>query len=237
MFEKNRIDVKSGIKTQRHTLGVSWSRYIAILFCIALLSACSSFVETRVSAFHELNEPLEGVTFVLIPSKDQKGSLEFQSYAKLMKAELTKRGMVEAPFEQARYAVVASYGIDDGKQVASSYPIFGQTGGGSSYTSGTVSSYGTMATYSGTTRSSPTYGVVGSGTSTDVVFVRYLNMTMMNIAKSSGDNIQKVYEGKAVSSGSSGQMAPVMPAMMRSLFEDFPGKSGASRTVRQPFDK
>jgi len=145
--------------------------------------------------------------------------------------------MIEAPFDKAKYAIFMFYGIDDGKQVVSSYPIFGQTGTSSSYTTGTITSYGNTASYSGTTYQTPTYGVVGSGTRTDTVFTRYLNIDIIDIAKSGDGKVQKVYEGKAVSSGSSGQLAPVMPAIVRSVFEDFPGKTGTSRTSRQPFEK
>lgn len=212
-------------------------RTIVFAFLFALLGGCATFVETSVSAFHELNQPLSGVTYALVPTKEQDGSLEFQSYAKLVKAELSKRGMTEAPFDQAKYAIFMFYGIDDGKEVVSSYPIFGQTGTSSSYTTGTVTSYGNSASYSGTTYNTPTYGVVGSGVSSDTIFKRYLNIDIIDISKSGGGKVQKVYEGRAISSGSSDQLAPVMPAIVRSVFEDFPGKSGASRTSRQPFEK
>ncbi|MDR2239508.1 MAG: DUF4136 domain-containing protein [Zoogloeaceae bacterium] len=212
-------------------------RNIVLALVFGLLSGCASFVETKVSTFHELEPSLSGVTYALAPLKEQESSLEFQSYAKLVKAELEKRGMTEAPFNQAKYAIFIFYGIDDGKEIISSYPIFGQTGTRSSYTTGTVTSYGNMATYSGTTHKTPTYGVVGSGTSSNTVFTRYLNIDIIDIAKSGNGKVKKVYEGKATSSGSSSQLAPVMPAIVKSVFEDFPGKSGASRTSRQPFEK
>ncbi len=209
-------------------------RNTVLVLLFALLGGCAT-VETRVSAFHELEQPLSGVTYALIPTNEQEGSLEFQSYAKLVKSELGKRGMTETTFDQAKYAIYMLYGIDDGKQVVASYPIFGQIGTSRSYTTGTVTSYGNTASYSGTTYNTPTYGVVGSGARTDTVFKRYLNIDIIDIAKSGNGKVQKVYEGKAISSGSSGQLAPVMPAIVRSVFEDFPGKSGASRTVQQPF--
>jgi Domain of unknown function (DUF4136) len=212
-------------------------RNILLALVFALLAGCASFVETQVSAFHELEPSLSGVTYALVPSKEQEGSLEFQSYAKLVKVELKKRGMMEAPFNQAKYAIFMFYGIDNGKEVISSYPIIGQTGTSSSYTTGTVTSYGNMATYSGTTYKTPTYGVVGSGTSSDTVFARYLNIDIIDIANSGNGKVKKVYEGKAISSGSSGQLAPVMPAIVKSVFEDFPGKSGVSRTSQQPLQK
>lgn len=212
-------------------------RIIVLALLFALLSGCAMVVETKVSAFHELEQPLSGVTYALVPTKEQEGSLEFQSYAKIVKSELEKRGLTEAPFNQAKYAIFMFYGISDGKQVVSSYPIFGQTGTSSAYTTGTVTAYGNTASYSGTTYKTPTYGVVGSGTSTDTIFTRYLNIDIIDIAKSGDGKVQKVYEGKANSSGSSGQLAPVMPAIIRSVFEDSPGKSGASRTNRQPLEK
>jgi len=217
-------------------------RNILITLVFALLAGCASFdeprfVETKVTAFHELEPSLSGVTYALVPSKEQEGSLEFQSYAKLVKVELEKRGMTEAPFDQAKYAIFMTYGIDNGKEVISSYPIFGKTGTSSSYTTGTVTSYGNMARYSGTTYNTPTYGVVGWGTRSDTVFTRYLNIDIIDIAKSGNGKVKKVYEGKAISSGSSGQLAPVMPAIVKSVFEDFPGKSGASRTSLQPFQE
>ena len=212
-------------------------RNIISALVFALFVGCASFIETKVSAFHELEPSLSGVTYALVPTMEQEGSLEFQSYAKLVKVELKKRGMTEAPFNQAKYAIFMFYGIDNGKEVISSYPIFGQTGTSSSYTTGTVTSYGNMATYSGTTHNTPTYGVVGSGTSSDTIFTRYLNIDIIDITNSGNGKEKKVYEGKAISSGSSGQLAPVMPAIVKSVFEDFPGKSGVSRTSQQPLQK
>lgn len=212
-------------------------RNIVFVLLFVLLGGCATFVETRVSAFHELEQSLSGVTYALVSTNAQEGSLEFQSYAKLVKSELGKRGMTEAPFDQAKYAVFMLYGIDDGKQVMSSYPIFGQTGNGSSYTTGAVTSYGNTTSYSGTTYKTPTYGIVGAGARADTIFTRYLNIDIIDIAKSGNGKVQKVYEGRGISSGSSGQIAPVMPAIVRSVFEDFPGKSGASRISRQPLKK
>lgn len=209
-------------------------RNIVFSLLLFLLGGCAT-VETTVSAFHELEQPLSGLTYAVVPTKEQESSLEFKSYAKLVKSELEKRGMTETPFDRAKYAIFMFYGIDDGKEVVSTYPIFGQTGTSSSYTTGIVTSYGNTASYSGTTYKTPTYGVVGSGASTGTVFKRYLNIDIVDIAKSVNDKVQKVYEGKAISSGSSGQLAPVMPAIVRSVFEDFPGKNGVSRKSFQSF--
>jgi hypothetical protein len=40
-----------------------------------------------------------------------------------------------------------------------------------------------------------------------------------------------VFEGRAVSTGLNGAIEPVMPYMLDAVFQDFPGKSGNTRTV------
>lgn len=206
-------------------------------FVALLVQGCAGMVETKVTAFHDMVQPIAGITYAIVPSKEQEGSLEFQAYSKLVKAELDKRGMAEAPFEQAKYAVFMLYGIDDGKQVVESYPIFGQTGTSGARTTGSVNVYGNTATYNATTTYTPTYGIVGSGTRSNTVFKRYLNIDLIDISKSGDGKVHKVYEGKASSKGSSGQLALVMPAIVKSVFEDFPGKNGVVRTVQQPLEK
>jgi hypothetical protein len=42
--------------------------------------------------------------------------------------------------------------------------------------------------------------------------------------------IKKIYEAKVLSRGSSAQLSKVMPSMIKALFEDFPGKSGSTRS-------
>jgi len=206
-------------------------RLLLVAFLALLVQGCASPFETKVTAFHNIAQPLTGITYTIVPSKEQEGNLEFQAYSKLVKAEFDKRGMVEAPFDQAKYAVFMIYGINDGKQVVSSYPIFGQTGTSGAMTTGSVNTYGSTATYNAMTTYTPTYGIVSSGTRSDTVFKRYLNIDLIDISKSGDGKVHKAYEGKASSEGSTGQLASVMPAIVKSVFKDFPGKSGVVRTV------
>ncbi|WP_051258869.1 DUF4136 domain-containing protein [Chitinibacter tainanensis] len=202
-----------------------------------LLTGCGTFVRTNVSVFHELDSSLSGVTYTIVPSNEQKESLEFRSYAKLIKNQLQTRGMSEVPYKEAKYAILMQYGIDNGQEVVSTYPIFGQTGVSSTYTTGSVNVYGNTATYNESTYVTPTFGVVGTGTSSDTVFTRYLNLDIVDIANSGDGKVRKVYEGKAISKGSSSQLAPVMPYMVKSVFEDFPGTSGSTKTIELPLQK
>lgn len=211
-------------------------RLLLLLF-LALLTGCAGLVQSNVAVFHEFPAAPSKVKYAAIPFKDQQGNLEYKSYERLIKEELAKRGFVEVSAEEADVVMFFSYGIDSGKEVVSSYPIFGQTGTSSSYTSGTVTSYGNYATYSGTTYNRPTYGVVGSGVTSDTKFTRFLKVELLESSALAKGDIKKIYEAKVVSSGSNNQVAVVMPTMIRALFEDFPGKSGSTRKSILPLIK
>ena len=110
-----------------------------------------------------------------------------------------------------------------------STPIYGQTGGGTTYTSGTVSTYsGGYGSYSGTSYTMPTYGVVGSSTSSvqSTVYKRQLAIDIVEASSVDADNPSKVYEGRLNSAGSCGAMTEVMDELIEALFIKFPNDSG-----------
>jgi hypothetical protein len=199
-----------------------------------LLSGCISFVQSNISVFHDLPPTGQALKYATLPLKSQEGSLEHKSYEQLIKTELNKRGYVETPVAEADVIVFLDYGIDTGREVVSSYPIIGRTGTSSSYTSGTIQSYGGYTTYSGTTYNTPTYGVVGSGTYSETEYTRFLRLDFVDRVELAAGKVKKRYEAKVVSKGWSSQLAAVMPAMIKALFEDFPGKSGSVRRVSVP---
>lgn len=210
-------------------------RVAFIVFLASLASACTT-VRSHISVFHELDARIVGTTYALVPFKEQEGSLEHKTYEQAVKQELNAKGFKEAPFEQAKVVVFISYGIDTGKRVVTSYPIFGQTGVSSSHTYGTVQSYGSYGTYSGSTTYTPTYGVVGSGVGSRTEYTRILKLDILDKAAATEQKIKKLYEAEVISSGRSGQLAAVLPTMIKALFEDFPGKSVSTRTVDRSTD-
>ncbi len=204
---------------------------LLLIFSLVLVTGCAGVVQSNVVVFHELPTMPTKVKYAAVPFKEQQGSLEHKAYERQIKEELTKRGFVEVPTEEADVVMFFSYGIDNGKEVVWSYPIFGQTGASSSYTTGTVRSYGNYATYSGTIYRTPTYGVIGSGVTSDTEYSRFLKVELLESPALAKGGIKKIYEANVVSSGSSNQIAVVMPTMIRALFEDFPGKSGSTRNT------
>ena len=87
----------------------------------------------------------------MMPLETQKGSIEYQSYANSVTNKLNLRGFrrVNKLFN-ADYAVNIDYGVSGRNEVSGSAPIYGQTGGGTIFHSGTVSGSDGSGTYSGT---------------------------------------------------------------------------------------
>jgi hypothetical protein len=63
----------------------------------------------------------------------------------------------------SQYVAFMTYGIDTGKTTTSVVPLYGQTGGGTSMTTGNISNnFGRTYNFNSTTTQMPTYGVVGA---------------------------------------------------------------------------
>lgn len=206
-------------------------KIVLVAITCAAIAGCAQFIRSQVSVFHEIPEGTRP-TYALLQFKEQEGSLEHKTYESLARQELNSKGFREVPVDQAEVIAFLQYGIDSGREITYSYPIIGQTGTASSYTTGTVQSYGGgYATYSGTTYNTPSYGVVGTGVGSRTEYGRFLRLDFVDRAALVGGKVKKLYEARVVSRGSSGQLSLVMPSMIRALFEEFPGKSGATRTV------
>jgi uncharacterized protein YceK len=207
------------------------------LLVVSILAGCAS-VQSSTSRFHKLPEIGNGESFAFLPTTDQKGGLEYESYCERIESKLIEYGWIPSKnIQTSDYLVFFTYSINGGETVSGSTPIYGQTGGGTSYTSGTVSSYGGSANYSGTTYTAPTFGQVGSVSYNTQVFGRNLDLTIIDEKESSKDNPVKLYEGRVTSHGSSADIAVVLPTMIESLFKDFPGKSGKTKKVAMPLVK
>ena len=205
---------------------------------VLLLAGC---VRSDVTRFHNLPKSGGGKTIVILPSDPaKKGGIEFRTYAQIVAAYFAKNGYVVLPPSNpnADFAAFFDYSIGAGKTGVGSTPIIGQTGGGTTYQSGTItgSTYGGgytsySGTYSGYSYTAPTYGVVGSQTYSYTTYGRMVRLDILDAKKSTKDNPVKVFEGTVKSRGSSGQITVVMPAMIEALFKNFPGESGKSAKI------
>jgi hypothetical protein len=206
------------------------SKLLVITAIGNLVTACS-VLHSNVTAFHTFppKSAISG-TIVIVPGRGISPSLEFQSYAARIYAELAKRGLTEASAPStADFVGVFTYGIDSGRDHIYSTPIYGQTGGGTTFHSGSIYGTGGGASYTGSSYTPATFGVTGSLTETEVLFTRVAELSISRQADS-----KAVWQGRNVSSGSGGEIAQVLPTMIQALLKDFPGQSGKTRFIELP---
>lgn len=198
-----------------------------------LLGACGTYVQTQVTAFHSLPPGVAGKRFVMVPYKDQQDSLEWRSYSDLVASKLESKGFVRAEqLNGADLAVFMVYAIDGGRTSVSAVPMYGQTGGGTTTT--TTGYVGSTPVY-GSTYTPPTYGITGYAPVESTVYGRAVKITILDVPASySQKKGVPVYEATATSAGSNGTLNVVMPAIVDGIFKDWPGPSGATRTVTTP---
>lgn len=196
-----------------------------------LLSGCASAIlESNVTTFHSF--PAVGVpqgTMAIIPAKNIPDGLEFQSYAARISSLLALKGLPPASSANADFIGTLSYGIDSGRTELYSRPVFGQTGGGSTFTTGNVYAGGQSAGYSASSFTPATFGVTGVANETGVAYTRVAELTIKS--RMTG---KIIWQGRNRSSGSSGEIAQVLPTMLDALLKDFPGPSGKTRPVTLP---
>lgn len=201
----------------------------AIVIALAALGvgACGTRVQTDVTTFHTLQSVPAGQTFVMIPLKSQEGSLEYQTYAGMVSGRLARKGLI--PSERVTgtdLAVFMSYAIDDGRTTVSAAPVFGQTGGGTTTT--TTGYIGRTPIY-GTSYTPATYGITGYAPVEDTVYGRAVTVVILDAKRTVAENKNVVvYQATAKSTGSSGNLNVVMPAILNAMFTDWPGKSGTT---------
>lgn len=199
---------------------------LIIMMAAMMLGGCAKYVQTNVSVFHELPKPVPKPTFVILASDEQKQSLEFQTYAKMVGDRLVAHGFSEDR-THPRYGVYLSYGIDGGREVYSTMPVYGHTWVGAYYPfrPARPGLYGGMVMM-------PTYGIVGNETRVDREFGSFLSIDLVDL--STADH--KVYEARVTGTSDVPFLGTVMPALVKSAFEDFPGQSGSTRTARIPLE-
>ena len=177
------------------------------------LSACATYLEANVTRFHQLpGPPAAGTLLTIEPADPEAAGLEFGRYADMVGTHLGAFGY--SPADGAPPAVIArlNYGVtpqgqiveDAGPRVGIGVGGFGGNVGGSVSTS------------------------VGLGENRgETVYARRVSLVLEDATSG-----ERLYEGRAVSVGKSGDLARVMPYLLEALFENFPGTSGTSNEFK-----
>ena len=206
---------------------------------LTLLAACASSFPAQVARFQQLPAPT-GQSFV-IQSKDpgRNGSLEFATYANLVRDRLVAHGYQPATSPQAATLVVnLDYGVSNGRERISSRPGFG-SGFGHGYF-GNPFGYG-YPYYAGRYRRPYYYGSFydpfwgGAFDYPEVYsYTVYNSFVDMKIART-GSN-ESVFEGRAEANTRSDDLTRLVPNLVTAMFTNFPGRSGERVRVNVPLD-
>lgn len=200
-------------------------RILSISLLAVALAGCS-VVQTETVRFHDLPKSVSGRTFAVVPLADaQAASLEFRSYKGAIESRMRSIGFAPVEDEsRAEFLVFINYSVGQGRTVTSSTPIYGRTGGGTSYLSGSVIGRGGPSSYRGTAYTPPTYGVIGSSVSTTTLYARVFTLDIVEKKSST-----RVFEGRVKSVGRSSNFATVSRCLFDAMFEGFPGPSGETK--------
>lgn len=212
-------------------------KIIAALTLIVALTGCaSSRVETTTITYQGPDAAMRGTIYVSPGTEAQANSLSFNSIKNRIAAHFGQKGYQPvSDYQDAQYVAYVNYSINDGKKVKESVPIYGQTGvGGVSFSSGTVRGSGGYASYSGSTYTPPTFGMVGIA---DTEHTVYLRQVQIDVFKVDGKRLgQKVYEIVGSSNGSCSNLKAVLPLIIDGMFEKFPGVDGEAQLAKVYWD-
>lgn len=205
-------------------------KILLLVALVAVLNSCAA-VQSDVTRFHVLPPKGSGQTFTIRPVSSGN-DLEFGAYAARVASHLQDYGWIQASSQAVDYVVLIEYMMGGSHESQGAVPIMGQTGGGTTFQTGSVSTYGrygsTYGSFSGSSYSPATYGVVGSVPYSVRMHDRYLNIKVI-------DRVGRhVFEGRVVSTGTKADIAAVLPQMIDSLFTKFPGESGKTKRIEKP---
>jgi hypothetical protein len=217
------------------------ARFFLLLLVLVAFSGCYRSL-TYISDVDSiaLTDSSIGKRYLLVPGNQNvtADDLEFNEYARYVDRILAPLGFSKAAAEpQADVAIFLSYGVGDPQthQYSTSIPVYGQTGVSSSMTTGTITPMGGgMASYSGTTNYTPTYGVTGYQTRmrSYTTYTRFLQIAAYDLASYRHERKQRqVWKTTAISVGRSNDLRLVFPYMVAAVKQYVAGNTGKSIRV------
>lgn len=199
-----------------------------------LLSGCASKIRSEVTAFHQWPAAMAEKTFSFVHKEGEPTGLERQSYENLIRTELLKQGLRYAGDAKDAALAVSFNAMISAKDVRVIETVLVDSWSGMPwYGPGYYSPY-----WGGWPGYSPFYGPFGPGMPVArqqdrryTVFYRELKLKINDTLAE-----QPLYEVTVRSEGKEGNLAKIMPYLVRSAFAEFPGKSGTPRIVEMKID-
>ena len=187
------------------------------------LAACASpkYVVSDVTRHHNLAATPSGQSFAVVAAEDgQDESLAFKAYSELVSESLKDIGYRRFDGQSPAPSIVATLKWS----VEGPSPDVKSRASGFSYGFGYRSrfdhfGYGFDGPYTGRT-------------DTRQMFVRRVEVALYDGSTYNTENPRRIFEGSAVSAGTNGQIDPVMPYIIQAIFDQYPGESGSTQTIR-----
>lgn len=192
---------------------------LLLLFALTVTGCGTPNFSATVTRFHR-DLPPAGETFAVQPQNEQKGSVEFDTYAGTVVSQMVSAGYKPAaPGKPADMVVEFRYGIDNGRSELVSTPLFARDAYWQRQNCSRV-----MAPFDCYTP--PVTNDLQSFT----VFTRWVEMSVVDAGKKAAQPV-KLFEGRAYSEGSNRNLPEVVPPLIAALFTEFPGLNGETRSV------
>ncbi|NML29403.1 DUF4136 domain-containing protein [Paraburkholderia antibiotica] len=196
-----------------------WTRRIALLFVAltALLSGCTTYVTTQVTAFSAWSGSDATRTYAFTRRDDQQNNLELSAYERIVANELAVHSFREVARNDARYLVELAYGIRS-DIVTVAEPVYYNPWPGPYWGRRPFDPWGPWGPFPATyvNQSYP-------------VFTHLLGVRITE--RASGN---EVYNVTARNFGGESSLVRAMPYLARSALADFPLANGAVHTVKIP---
>lgn len=199
------------------------TRVLAAVIVSFTMAACVSpkYVVSDITRHHSLPRSPSGETFAIVAVDDeQEESLAFDAYSDIVSQRLSGLGLRQFGGEGAAPDIV----------VTLKWSVEGPSPDIKSRNSGFGYGFGLGNRYS---HFGYGYGApYENRTSTKQMYVRRVDLVLYDGMTYNTENPTRIFEGSAVSTGTNGQIDPVMPYIVQAIFDQFPGASGETRTVR-----
>jgi hypothetical protein len=199
-----------------------WLRCIVAVVALgSLLTGCATTIQSDVIAFHDWPNDMPDRTFAFKRTPEQEASLSYRSYEHMVRNELSRLGYIPDVEERGRAAltVALDYEVRTAQVIVTEpYDPFWY---GPGFHPGWGWRHGGAYPYY-----DPFWGPPMRQTSYPL-YSRRLHITITHTSDK-----KALYEVEVVSEGYNADLPAAMPYMVRSAFQDFPGRSGVAHSVR-----
>jgi hypothetical protein len=213
-------------------------RYVLLLAPL-VLAACQT-IRSDVTRFHTLPNPGHGETILIAPiDENVEKPLEFQTYSEAIANKLRSAGYIPVQnIADAKLVALIWYGVVDRTTRHGAVPIFGQTGGGTTFHQGSVQPpfSGFPTTFSGTSYTPPTMGVLGMMPVSRDEYTHVLTMSVYEFKPEAPTASPQLFDGTVRNVGLGATFNAVSACLIDALFTDFPGRSGSTETIELTFE-